>query len=253
MDTQLQSVASILKSARRVLFITGAGVSAESGIPTFRGTAAAFPDGRTEEGVCFEDVLSGSTFRRTPALSWKYFFRLEEALRDKKPNAAHYAITSFQSPDRFVCVATQNIDGLHQTAGSSYVLELHGNLRRLVCTGCDYRNNPASFEGLPSLPPCPNCGRPLRPDAVLYEEMLPEEVLWQFQDQQEKGFDLVFSVGTTSIFEYVIRPVVTARRAGIPTVEINPDETGISEFVDFRFGSKAGSILQGLFEAERNV
>jgi NAD-dependent deacetylase len=253
MDKELQPVAALLKSARRVLFITGAGVSAESGIPTFRGTAAAFADGRTEEGICFEEVLSGSTFRRTPALSWKYFFRLEQALRNKQPNDAHRAMASLQSDGRFVCVATQNIDGLHQAAGSKAVLELHGNLRRLVCTECEYQDNPATFEALPALPSCPQCGRLLRPDAVLYEEMLPEDVLWQFEVQQEKGFDLVFSVGTTSIFEYVIRPVVSARRGGIPTVEINPDETGISGLVDFRFASKAGPTLKSLLEAEGDV
>ena len=97
-------------------------------------------------------------------------------------------------------MATQNIDGLHQSAGSRNVIELHGNLRRVICTHCDYQIYRETFEGMAGLPLCPECRKILRPDAVLYEEQLPDDALGQFEFEQDRGFDLVFSVGTTSIF-----------------------------------------------------
>ena len=224
-------------------FITGAGVSAESGVPTFRGATGAFANGLTEEGIPFEEVLSGPTFLRDPKLSWKYFFRLELSVRGKLPNAAHRAITAFQIPGRAVWVATQNIDGLHHEAGSKNVIELHGNLRRVVCTQCDYRVYHETFEGLPELPRCPDCRGILRPDAVLYEEMLPEGTLDRLEQEQNAGFDLVFSVGTTSIFCYVTSPIVMAARHRIPTVEINPEETPVSDLVRYRLALPAAKAL----------
>ena len=248
MKKKIAEVARLLKKARRVLFITGAGVSAESGIPTFRGATRAFADGLTEDGLPFETVLSGSTFRSNPKLSWKYFFLLEQSLRGKVPNAAHHALASLQTRERTICVATQNIDGLHQAAGSADVIELHGNLRRVKCTLCDYQEYLETFEGMPELPSCPLCQGVIRPDAVLYEEMLPTEALEQFELQQLKGFDLVFSVGTTSVFSYVTQPVVIAAYRDIPTVEINPEATPLSDLVQFRFAAPAGGTLQELLD-----
>jgi NAD-dependent deacetylase len=239
----LEQVGQILKKARRVLFITGAGVSAESGIPTFRGASASFPDGSTEERISVEEALSHSMFVRKPTLSWKYFFLLETCMRGKGPNAGHRAISHLQTAGRSVCVATQNIDGLHQDAGSDFVLELHGNLRRVICPACDYREIFQTFEGLALLPRCPKCKQTLRPDAVLYEESLPVDVLDRFEEEQRRGFDLVFSVGTTSLFSYVTQPILLASHRGTPVVEINPDKTPVSEFADYRFAESAGKIL----------
>jgi NAD-dependent deacetylase len=248
MQAKLDQIAALLKAARRVLFITGAGVSAESGVPTFRGATGAFANGLTEEGIPFEEVLSGTTFTRNPKLSWKYFFRLELSIRGKEPNAAHRAIAALQTADRAVCVATQNIDELHQSAGSTNVIELHGSLRRIICTVCDYRVYHPTFEGMPELPLCPKCKELLRPDIVLYEEMLPEDALGRLDREQDRGFDLIFSVGTTSIFSYVTWPVALASRSGIPTVEINPDETPISHLVRYRLAAPAGAVLRQTIE-----
>jgi NAD-dependent deacetylase len=242
-NDKLEQVGQILKKARRILFITGAGVSAESGIPTFRGVSAAFPDGSTEDGISFEEALSYSMFVKKPSLSWKYFFLLETCMRGKGPNAAHRAISKLQASGRSVCVATQNIDGLHQDAGSEFVLELHGNLRRVVCTACEYRETFQTFEGLAALPRCPKCKQTLRPDVVLYEESLPVDALDRFEEEQRRGFDIVFSVGTTSLFSYVTQPILLASHRGTPVVEINPDETPVSEFADFRFAESAGNVL----------
>ena len=251
MNNELQRIAELLRVGRRVLFITGAGVSAESGIPTFRGATGAFADGLTEEGIPFEGVLSGTTLRMNPELSWKYFFRMEQGLRGKRPNSAHHAIAALESPGSQVWVATQNIDGLHQGAGSTAVIELHGNLRRVICKHCDYQVYRETFEGMAPLPLCPECGHVLRPDAVLYEEMLPESALDLFELEQGRGFDLIFSVGTSSVFDYVAYPVMMAARRGIPTVEINPEPTPISHVVRFRFAAPAGGVLQEILEGVR--
>jgi NAD-dependent deacetylase len=251
MNEELQHIAELLRVGRRVLFITGAGVSAESGIPTFRGATGAFADGLTEEGVPFEDVLSGPTLLANPRLSWKYFFRLEQGLRGKRPNAAHHAIAALEAAGRQVWVATQNIDGLHQSAGSTAVIELHGNLRRVICKHCDYQVYRETFEGMAPLPLCPKCENVLRPDAVLYEEMLPESALDRFELEQDKGFDLIFTVGTSSVFDYVAHPVMMAARRGIPTVEINPEPTPLSDVVQFRFAAPAGGVLPGILERVR--
>ena len=245
-SNDLKAVAALLRRARRVLFITGAGVSAESGVPTFRGATAAFPNGLTEEGIPFEEALSASMFQANPRLCWKYFALLEQSMRGKEPNAAHRAMAALQGAEREVWVATQNIDGLHQSAGSSRVLELHGNLRWVICTRCPHRRFHPTFEGLPPRPLCPECGAGLRPDVVLYEERLPEEALGRFETEQDRGFDLVFSVGTTSVFPYVTWPVARAARHGVPTVEINPDTTPISDLVQFRFAAAAGVTLEGV-------
>ena len=252
MNSDFVKVGGLLKNAKRVLFITGAGVSAESQIPTFRGATAAFADGMTEDGVPFEEVLSAETFIKNPKLVWKYLFILELSIRGKVPNAAHLAMAALQTSQRSVYVATQNIDELHQRAGSQYVFELHGNLRRIICMECNYWVHLETIESLTKVPCCPKCEAILRPDIVLYGENLPLNVLGAFKNEQKKGFDVVFSVGTTSLFSYVIEPVMTAAQSGIPVVEINPEPTPISDVVDFRFAELAGETLCSLVRTAAN-
>jgi NAD-dependent deacetylase len=249
MQEKIKSLAPLVRDARRLLFITGAGVSVESGIPSFRGQTAAFKEGLTDDGLPFEVALSGPAFKQNPERTWRYFFQLELALRGKQPNAAHHAMVALGKRGIEVCVATQNIDGLHQSAGSTCVIELHGNLRRLVCRPCGYQSCPETFEGLPPLPKCPRCARILRPDAVLYEEMLPPDALEEFDREQRQGFDVVFSVGTTSVFDYVLSPVLWAAHRGVPTVEINPDETPLSDAVTYRFAAPAGQVMQAILQS----
>jgi NAD-dependent deacetylase len=169
-------------------------------------------------------------------------------MRGKVPNAAHHAMAALQSPERSVWIATQNIDELHQRAGSRNVFELHGNLRRIICTACRFSEHWETFEPIAELPLCPQCQAILRPDVVLYGESLPVAVMDAFFREQKQGFDLVFSVGTTSLFQYVIEPVVAAIQSGIPVVEINPEATSLSEWVSFRLAAPAGSTLQRLTE-----
>lgn len=238
-------VARILARARRVVFLTGAGISAESGLPTYRGVGGLYNEMTIDEGMPIEDILSDETFARDPALTWKYLFEIERACRGARPNAAHALIAALESHCE-VCVVTQNVDGFHVEAGSSDVIEIHGRLGELVCTRCARRTATRTFDGLALPPRCAACGGVLRPAVVLFGEMLPPDAVARYERAFLRGFDLVFAVGTTAGFPYIYEPVAANARAGVPTVEINPDLTPLSACVAHRFACGAVAALQSL-------
>jgi len=244
----LDEVAGQLASARRILFITGAGISADSGLPTYRGIGGLYEGSLTEDGYRIEDALSGEMLRRRPEITWKYLAQIEANCRGAGPNAAHAAIARLEEAFASVLVFTQNIDGLHQAAGSRNVIEIHGDLHRLLCTACGQQERISSLENREIPPRCPQCRSFMRPEVVLFGEALPREALERFYDEMEAGFDLVFSVGTTSVFPYIAQPVVWAARAGIPTVEINPGETVVSDYVAYKLPLGAAKALHSLLE-----
>jgi NAD-dependent deacetylase len=216
-----------------VLFVTGAGISADSGSPTYRGVAGLYEDKETEDGRPIEDALSGQVFALRPALTWKYLAQIERNCRGAEPNAAHRAIAELDVRLPYVLVFTQNVDGLHRRAGSRNLIEVHGSLHELHCTECAYRTSVESLEGWSIPPLCPECRSVLRPDVVLFGEALPEGAIDQLFAAMTKGFDMVFAIGTTAVFPYVAHPVMAAVRERVPTVEINPTETRLSEHVGF--------------------
>ena len=221
-EDDIGRVVEILARSRSLLFITGAGISADSGLPTYRGIGGLYDAEHPEEGIPIEEILSGEMIRRRPELTWKYLGQIEQAARGAQFNRAHQVIAEMESRFERVWILTQNIDGLHRQAGAKNVLEIHGSLHDLLCTGCGWRQTVADYGGL-SLPPrCPQCRAILRPGVVLFGEMLPRETVESFYDQLETGFDAVFSIGTTSVFPYIAGPVEAARRRGWATVEINP-------------------------------
>jgi len=243
----IETIAAHLRSARRVAFLTGAGLSAESGLPTYRGIGGLYNDITVDEGLPIEEILSGEMFHRHPALTWKYLLEIERACRGAAPNNAHRFMAALEALCE-VWVMTQNVDGFHTDAGSRQVIELHGRLRELVCTGCENRENAADFEGL-SLPPrCAHCGAVLRPEVVLFGEALPARAVALYQRQWLLGFDLVFAVGTSAGFGYILDPVVAARRRGAVTVEINPDRTPLSDRVTHRVACGARVATAALAE-----
>lgn len=246
LEARLDAVADCLESARRVLFITGAGISADSGLPTYRGIGGLYNDELTSEGLRIEEALSGEVFARWPALTWKYLAQIEQTCRNARPNAAHRAIAILERHLERVMVFTQNVDGLHRQAGSQDLVEIHGNLQQLICTRCMHAEAQADLRGR-SLPPlCPVCGAVLRPEVVLFGEALPEEALQRFYEAEEEGFDMVFSIGTSSVFPYIVQPVLQALESGIPTVEINPQETAISDLVDYYLPLGAAQAMTGI-------
>lgn len=232
-EETISAVAYHLGRARRVLFITGAGISADSGLPTYRGVGGLYDSEITAEGLRIEEALSGEVFAMHPDITWKYLIQIEENCRGAQPNAAHRAIAMLQHHLDRVMVFTQNVDGLHRAAGSTDIVEIHGNLQALVCTVCAHEEVAGDMGNREIPPRCPSCGGVLRPKVVLFGEPLPEEELDRFIDAFQEGFDMVFSIGTSSIFPYIVQPVVFAASSGIPTVEINPARTQLSDIVDF--------------------
>jgi NAD-dependent deacetylase len=267
--------ADFLRESSRVLFITGAGVSADSGLPTYRGVGGLYNDKLTDEGYSIEQCLSASMFARRPEITWKYMIPIAESVFQCEPNAAHKIIAKLESEfanrGGKVFVLTQNIDGYHKQAGSINVFEIHGTLRKLFCTNnqCDWKENYeleplnnlsgdktneiinakliSRFEQIKKqLPPrCPICNSLIRPDIVLFEESLPYETLLEFDKEfaNGDGFDLVVSVGTSAMFPYIVAPIGEAKRKAKKTVNINPALSDLSKIVDLNIQSTAAETF----------
>ena len=231
---------------KRLLFITGAGLSAESGLPTYRGIGGLYEDDETEDDMPIEEALSGSVFRSRPAVTWKHLMRLERGVRGAAPNRGHQIIAELDRRHEVV-VLTQNVDGLHHAAGSRKIIDIHGDCHELSCTVCDFHERRNDYAGL-VLPPLCGCGGVIRPDVVLFGEMLPSEKVEELFRELERGFDAYFSVGTTSVFPYISNPIRQAKALGRLTVEINPGRTEVSRLVDVKFDCGAGVALSAIFE-----
>ncbi len=238
-------IVSELRRARRLLFITGAGISADSGLPTYRGIGGLYNNQMTEENFSIETALSGSMLESNPAITWKYLHQIEKSCRGAQPNDGHKIIAELQDHLE-VCVLTQNIDGFHRDAGSRNLVEIHGDIHDLYCTRCDYAVTVEDYSALEMPPSCPQCHALVRPRVVLFGEVLPSHAIEHLYEELDRGFDLVFSIGTTSVFPYIAGPVVQASRAGIPTVEINPTETNVSRFVDYKLTSGAADSMRAI-------
>jgi NAD-dependent deacetylase len=242
-------VAELLAKSKSALFITGAGLSADSGLPTYRGVGGLYNDKDPEDGVKIEVALSGEMLNRRPTVTWRHIAKIEEACRGARPNKGHQVIAALEQRMERVVVLTQNVDGLHRQAGSSNVIDIHGRLHHLKCVRCDFAVEVRDFAGLQLPPACPTCKSLVRPDVVLFGEALPSDPFTRLQEQLDLGFDLVFSVGTTALFPYIARPVLVARSEGIPTVEINPGHTDLTDIVDIRLKSTAAKALAAIWAA----
>ncbi|MDR2207413.1 MAG: NAD-dependent deacylase [Azoarcus sp.] len=244
----LEEIASLLGRAQRPLFITGAGISADSGLPTYRGIGGLYNDRLTEEGFPIEEALSGHMLARRPEITWRYIGQIESNCRNAGPNAAHRLIAALEEEKPNLWVLTQNIDSLHRKAGSKNLIEIHGTVHRLLCTACSHEREVEDYAGLALPPNCPECGRPVRPDVVMFGEMLPQSALGQLARVMDEGPDLVLSIGTTSVFPYIAHPVWWARQNGVAAVEINPGETEVSTIASHRLKMGAAQALTALWD-----
>lgn len=235
-----------LGGCRRLLFITGAGLSADSGLPTYRGVSGLYENAETEDGMPIEEALSGAMLATRPNVAWRHIAAIEAACRGSAPNEGHKTIAWLESRFEHVTVLTQNVDGLHQAAGSTDVIPIHGDVHGLHCTGCGDRRVVSDYAGLEIPPRCTHCGALVRPEVVLFGEMLPPLAVDRLVAALDRGFDVVFSVGTTSVFPYIAGPVLRAARLGIPTVEINPGTSDVSDAVRFRIRAGARDALVAL-------
>jgi NAD-dependent deacetylase len=246
---RIRKVAGLLRKAGSVLFITGAGISADSGIPTYRGIGGLYNDRTTADGIPIETALAGETLRTRPGIIWKYLAQIENRCRGAKHNRAHEILAGMEARFERVWVLTQNIDGLHQAAGSKNVIDLHGDMYVILCERCGWRTRVERYEGFAIPPRCPRCGAAARPDVVFFGEWIPPRKVEMMERVLAKPFDVYFSIGTTSVFPYISQPMVQAAREGRPTVEINPDRTGISEKVDIRISLGAAEALEAIWKA----
>lgn len=249
MDQALERVISHLSRARSALFITGAGISAESGVPTYRGIGGLYNGKTTDDGLPIEVALSGSMFRRRPELTWKHLHDIERACRGATFNRAHEILARFEESFERCWVLTQNVDGFHRAAGSKNVIDIHGDIHALRCTMCPFSERVADYSHLEPCPSCPQCGSLLRPEVVLFEEMLPAAQVETLQRELARGFDIVFSIGTSSLFPYIDGPVLEAIARGRPTVEINPGRTDLSDVVAVKLQMGAVAACEALWAA----
>jgi len=233
-----------LHEVRSVGVITGAGVSAESGIPTYRGTGGIYDD--PDEGDRTVEALTGSTLRSDPDRTWRAVAQLARASAGAQPNSGHHAIVDIERIVEHFVLLTQNVDGLHQLAGSRNVIDIHGNVFSTRCMSCE-NTGMLEREVLPTLenaPRCNSCGGIMRPDAVLFEEMLPPDKVRRMDEEFRLHVpDLVIAAGTSAWFPYITQPIVVARDDGKLTVEVNLDPTVLSGIVAYPLYGPAGRIL----------
>ncbi len=243
----LSAIVRVLRKCRSILFVTGAGISADSGVPTYRGIGGLYEIEVSEEGLPIEEILSAPMLNSNPELTWKYLAQIAEAASGASYNRAHEVIAEMEQHFPRVWTLTQNVDGFHRSAGSRNVIEIHGNMRSLSCTRCVFRKIIDDNEIVDIPPQCPDCRAIMRPDVVLFEELLPEEALSQLRRELEIGFEAVVSIGTSAVFHYIQEPVVAARRMGVPTIEINLSETLLTHHADYRLGMGAATAMNEIW------
>ena len=223
----LESLKEEIRSAKKIVFVTGAGMSQESGIPTFRGKDGLWKN---------YDPMKLATidaFYDNPKLVWEWYEDRRKNILQAEPNLGHKAIAELEKFTNVV-VLTQNIDGLHQKAGSSVVLELHGSIIRIKCTVCDYKE--LIRERIFPLPPICRCGNILRPDVVWFGEPLPQDI-WASAIIHASSCDLMFIVGTSLVVSPANLLPIYAKQNRAKMVEINPDETVMSIDMDISIRS----------------
>jgi NAD-dependent deacetylase len=232
----------LLRRARHVVVLSGAGISAESGVPTFR-------DAQTGLWARFrpEELATPEAFRKNPKLVWEWYAWRRELVAGVQPHAGHRALAEWESVFPHFTLITQNVDGLHQRAGSRRVIELHGNLSRTKCfeDGGLVEDWPESGE----VPPrCPRCGGLLRPDVVWFHERLPLQALEEAQSAADTC-EVFLSVGTSTVVHPAAELPFRAKAAGATVVEVNPDETALSGSADYVLRGAAGKVLPELVKA----
>jgi NAD-dependent deacetylase len=227
-----------LRQAEKIVFVTGAGISQESGIPTFRGKDGFW---RKYDPMKLATI---DAFYEDPKLVWEWYEERRKNILDANPNPGHVAIAELEKHKQ-ISVLTQNIDGLHQRAGSSNVYELHGSIITIKCTGCNFKDQITS--GFSELPPFCKCGNMLRPDVVWFGEALPQNV-WKSAIEEAISCDVMVVVGTSLAVSPANLLPVYAKQNGATMVEVNIDNTPMSSSMDLSLRASAAKALPGLVD-----
>ena len=249
LTADLTAAAAALRDARRLVIFTGAGVSAESGVPTFRGAGGLWRSFRAEE------LATPQAFARDPRLVWEWYLWRRELVSRCAPNAAHHAIARLAASRPGVTVVTQNVDGLHQRAereaggaGASRVIALHGSLFGTRCARCDHvapDDTPVDATSRETLPHCPRCDALLRPGVVWFGEQLDPAVLDAAFAAAEEA-DACLVVGTSAVVHPAAGVAMAAARRGAALVEVNAEDTPLSGLARWTFRARAGELVPAL-------
>jgi len=232
------SIQDKIRGAEKIVFVTGAGISQESGIPTFRGKDGFW--GKYDP----MQLATIDAFYENPGLVWEWYEERRRGILKALPNEGHLAIARL-AQHKDVVVLTQNIDGLHQKAGSANVLELHGSIIRIKCTSCPFQSDVESdFEALP--PKC-SCGHILRPDVVWFGEALPQDV-WRNAIMHAQSCDVMVIAGTSLVVSPANSLPLYAKQNGAVLVEVNPEKTVMSSEMDLSLRQTSASALPRLVE-----
>jgi NAD-dependent deacetylase len=240
-DSEIGTLAEKLRGARRVVALTGAGVSAESGVPTFRGEDGLWRSFRPEE------LATPQAFARDPVLVWEWYDWRRQKVAACAPNEGHRALAEMGKRSFAFDLVTQNVDGLHGLAGSSPVWELHGSLWSLRCTGCS-RSHEDRTAPLSAIPPRCECGGLERPGVVWFGETLPSDVL-SHAFEAASDADVFFAIGTSALVHPAASLPEVAGEGGALVVEVNPELTPLSGLVDIRLAGPSAAILPRILDA----
>jgi len=235
-----EGLLTALRDSQQVCVLTGSGVSAESGVPTFREAQTGL-----WEQYDPHELATPDAFQRDPALVWRWYRWRRDLVAGAQPNPGHHALVRLAALVPALTIVTQNVDGLHQRAGSSDVIEFHGNLfeNRCFVEGCGVDDADMSLE----VPLCPGCGGMLRPGVVWFGESIPENAMHQ-AESAVNGCDLFFSIGTSALVWPAAGLAEAARQQGAGVVEINLDATPLSSQSNFCLHGKSGEVLPELLE-----
>jgi NAD-dependent deacetylase len=238
---ELEKLKELLKKARRVSVLTGAGISAESGVPTFRGEEGLWKQHRAT------DLATPQAFAKDPALVWEFYNWRRRLLAQVTYNRGHSALVILEDHVPKFTLITQNVDGLHSMAGSRNVLEIHGNIWEVLCTACRRVLLDRSPDMGP-LPKCEYCGELLRPNVIWFGESLVSDLLDKALEASRSS-DVMLSVGTSAAVEPAASLAIEAKSSGAVLAEVNLETTPHSALADFTLLGKAGDILPRLVEA----
>jgi NAD-dependent deacetylase len=241
LEDLLDEAADLLRQAQRVTVLTGAGISAESGVPTFRGSDGLW------EGHRITEVATPEGFEADPDLVWRFYNQRRAGLLNVSPNPGHRVLVEMERrwAERFSLI-TQNVDGLHRRAGSSRVFEVHGRLSHVRCTKCPYAAD-RGLETLPDLPKCPACGALLRPDIVWFGEHLPQNI-WDAAEKASENCSCFLVIGTSAVVYPAAGLIRLAKKAGASVIEVNLERTAASYQADVSLLGRSGELLPQVFE-----
>lgn len=234
----------VLQSARRVAALTGAGISAESGIPTFRGKDGWWKNHNPME------LATSEAFNRDPVLVWEWYLHRRGIVHKSQPNPGHYALAEMADLFEDFTLITQNVDRFHMDAGSENIYELHGNIHRNRCVNCGFTDYTETFEQLP--PMCPECEGRFRPDVVWFGEMLPHEAMDNSM-RAANNAELFFTIGTSGAVQPAASLPVIAKRNNALVVEVNLEPSEISYICDIKYPGKSGEILPQIVQKIREL